>query len=104
MTTYINVLTLLFILSWLIPFTALQAFRGAYTHYIFYVECVTCCMMCYEMYREIIILTWHVQIDVTPLRVWLYGVEHIFLGMVIREVLLYVERCQKIRKRSRDIR
>ena len=101
---YLNLLTLLFFLSWILPFTGLQACRGAYRHYLFYIEVATCLMMSYECYRELLILFWHVETHVSPLRIWLYGTEHIFLGIVIREVLLYVERCHKTRKRSRRIR
>lgn len=101
--SYINLVTLGFILSWLIPFVGLQAHRGAYRHYIFYVECATCCFMAYELYRELIIVFCHVEITADALRVWLYGTEHVFLGIVIREVLLYVETCRKIRKRSRRV-
>ena len=104
MDKYINLLTLWFILSWLIPFTGLQAYRGAFTHYMFYIECVTCLMMSYEIYREVLIVFFQARLYADPVRVWLYGTEHIFLGLVIREVLIYVETCKKQRRRrSRQI-
>ena len=103
MDRYINLVTLCFILSWLIPFTGLQAFRGAYRPYIFYIECATSCLMAYELYREIVIVFYQVEMAADALRVWLYGTEHIFLGIVIREVLLYVETCRTIRKRRRRL-
>lgn len=103
MDRYLNLLTLLFNISWVFLFTSIQAMRGAYKHYLFYLEALTCGMLAFEFYREMIIVFWHVQTQPTPVRVWLYGAEHVLLGMVIMEALHYVEICRKHRKRSRRI-
>lgn len=100
---YSNIITLLFHLSWLIPFIGVQAMRGAYRHFAFYIECAACGMLVSECSREILILCWHINTQPTPLRVWVYGAEHVLLGMAIMEALHYVEICRKHRKRSRRI-
>ena len=70
---------------------------------MFVVECVTLALLVYESYRECMILIWHIETAASSVRVWMYGIEHVFLGMVITEGLHYVERCKKARKRRREI-
>lgn len=96
-------MTLGFVLSWLVPFTGLQAWRGAWRHYMFLVECVTSLALSYEVYRECLILFFAAEMPVSPLRVWMYGTEHVFLGLVIREVLLYAEQRKNTRMRRCQI-
>ena len=103
MTQYSFLCSLLFNLSWVGTLLWVQTQRKAYRHYMYLVEVATFSMLCFEAYREMIILTWHVQTQVNAMRTLLYGVEHVLLGVVLREALLYVEKYQKSRKRSRRI-
>lgn len=103
MVKYLNILTLCFNLSWVMLFTGIQAARGAHKHFVFLLGCATSLMLCFECYREIVILCWHVETQPTPIRVWVYGAEHVLLGMVIMEALHYVNICREHRKRRHRI-
>lgn len=98
-----NLLSLLFNLFWVVLFTLILAIRRADKHYVFWLGCAVSLMLSYELYREVIIEYWHVERSPTPLRVWVYGAEHILLGMIFTEALHYVEICKKHRKRSRRL-
>lgn len=103
MERYINIFSLLFNASWVFAFTLIQAIRGAYKHFVYALSWLTVFMLSFEIYREMIILVWNVQTQPTPLRVWVYGAEHVLLGMILMEVLHYVDICKKHRKRSRRL-
>jgi hypothetical protein len=90
--------------SWISALIWLQVIRNAHRHYIFPVEIATLLFLLFEIYREMIILYYHATSDANALRVLLYGVEHVLLGVVLREALFYVEKYHKARKRSRRVR
>ena len=103
MTQYLFLGSLLFNLSWVCALMWLQVNRGAHKHYIFTVEVCTLLMLVYETYREWLVLTWQLESDVSAVRVFIYGVEHLLLGIVLREAFYYVELCKKARKHRRRI-
>ena len=96
-------LSLVFNLSWVFSFTLIQALRGASKHFVYALSWVTVFMLAFELYRELIVLFWNVHTQPTPVRVWVYGAEHVLLGMILMEVLHYVEICKMYRKRSRRL-
>lgn len=104
MRDYIFLLSLGFNLSWVIALLWVQVHRGAHRHYIVVVEAVAIIMLLFETYREILILTWHLQPHINNLRTLMYSAEHVLLGIVLREALLYVEKYQKARKSHRRVR
>ena len=104
MDKYINLISLCFNLSWVSAFTLIQTMRKAYKHFVFTLSLLTALMLAVEFCREIIYLVYHdMPTSPTPIRVWIYGAEHVLLGMVLMEVLHYVEICKKHRKRSRRL-
>lgn len=104
MDKYINLVSLVFNMSWVTAFTYIQTFRGAYKHYVYGLSWMTALMLFTEMLREMLFLFFgDAGTQATPFRVWIYGAEHVLLGMVFMEALHYVEICRKHRKRSRRI-
>lgn len=99
----IFLVSLLFNVSWVSALIWLQVIRNAHRHYIFLVEIVTLLFLLFEIYRETIVFFFHATSDVNAVRILIYGVEHVLLGVVLREALFYVEQYQKARKRSRRV-
>lgn len=104
MEKYVFLITLLFNLSIVGTLLLLQITHRAARHPMIWIEVVTLVLLIYEVGREMFTLSHGAQM-VSGLRVPMYAIEHILLGLVLREAWLFYEKAyqRKTRKRSRVI-
>ena len=105
MMKYVFLSSLLFNISIVLTLLFLQLTHHAARHPMIWVEMVTLLLFGYEVLREISILYGGTQPVIDSLRIQMYAVEHILLGLVLREAWLYYEKAHQrnTRKRSRPV-
>lgn len=92
MTTYLFLASLVFNFFWVFVLTLLHVAHRAYRHVMFWCEMLTLLMFACEINRELSILFWGVEPVIDNFRIQVYAIEHVLLGLVLREAWLFYEK------------